>query len=69
MTTKIDLMNFAGLHSRIAANAFPDGARLECLKCQRERIVDTEDCARFIRTGWPKCCGCTMTATKAKQRG
>ena len=42
------------------AQSHPSLARgkVWCRTCRREESVDAADC---LRTGWPKCCGFTMT--------
>lgn len=49
----------AGLHERIAADV-PQIARGQvwCRSCGRAQAVDG---AEALRSGWPKCCGYTMT--------
>ena len=56
----------AGIHSRIV-DQVPNLARGQvwCLKCGATRKVDS---ARCLRTGWPKCCGETMTIDDPKER-
>lgn len=37
-----------------------------CRSCGAERDVDSAEC---IRTGWPRCCGATMTIDAPGERG
>lgn len=34
------------------------GNRVKCNTCKKEKQVDSAKC---LRSGWPKCCGYTMT--------
>ena len=52
------------IHGGIAEAAFPDGATLACEKCRREEQATREQCAEYLRSGWPRCCGETMTLSK-----
>lgn len=36
-----------------------------CLTCGRSRRVDSAEC---LHTGWPKCCGYTMTIDSPAER-
>jgi len=49
----------AGLHEKIAAD-LPKGGRLICGECRATAPVRDGDVARYLATGWPKCCGATM---------
>jgi hypothetical protein len=50
-----------GIHDSIAADAFPTGAMLECNTCKDTLFANQEACAQYLRKGWPRCCGKTMT--------
>lgn len=49
-----------GLHEKLA-QSHPKLARGQvwCRTCRRTQHVDSAECLRS--TGWPKCCGYTMT--------
>lgn len=49
----------AGLHD-VLAQSHPSLARGQvwCKECRATRKVDSAEC---FRSGWPKCCGYTMT--------
>lgn len=49
----------SGLHDKLA-NWHPSLSRGQvwCRTCGHTEKVDSADC---LRTGWPKCCGYTMT--------
>jgi len=49
--------NAHGLHRKLA-EAIGNPRRVWCKKCGREQAVDA---ARCLASGWPKCCGYTMT--------
>jgi hypothetical protein len=55
-----DIMSKAELLHENLANCHPSIARgkVWCRTCGREKKVDP---AESMRTGWPKCCGYTMT--------
>jgi hypothetical protein len=48
-----------GLHGAIAADLVTAGGILRCSICGTERSVG--DIASHLRSGWPECCGQTMT--------
>lgn len=52
------LSRTAGLHYRIARDAGLTRCRVRCEECKREQDVYG---ARALRSGWPECCGFTMT--------
>ncbi len=40
-------------------------SKVWCTKCGRAQRVDSENC---LRTGWPECCGYTMTIDSPEER-
>ena len=55
----------AGLHVAITADLSVFGGVVRCGTCGREEPAD--DIAGHVRSGWPKCCGLTMTWVTRKQ--
>jgi hypothetical protein len=53
-----------GIHDSIAADAFPTGAMLRCNTCEDTLFANEKSCAQYLRKGWPRCCGKTMTMRK-----
>lgn len=51
-----------GTSKAIASDVFPNGAILGCTKCRFTQRATSEDCARYLSTGWPTHCGATMSA-------
>jgi hypothetical protein len=49
---------FADIHRRVAS-AMGEG-KLICLRCKREEPLTVDQVEKYLRTGWPKCCGSTM---------
>ena len=49
-------------HRSMATAAFPNGSWLRCAnpECDRGEKATSEDCARYLATGWPTHCGQTM---------
>lgn len=49
------------------ANCHPSIARgmCWCITCKRRQAVDPAEC---FRSGWPKCCGQTMTIDSPQKR-
>jgi hypothetical protein len=45
----------------------PD-SEVQCLECGKRRKVNFNDCT-FGGTGWPKCCGYTMTLMRSPHGG
>lgn len=68
MTTDFSLlMERAGsLREKLAAShpSLTRG-RVWCRSCGHTQRVDS---AQAMRTGWPKCCGCTMTIDSPEER-
>lgn len=55
------LVGLAGIHDRIAADVYGrtgKGGRVYCRRCGGDQAADFAEC---LRSGWPKCCGETMT--------
>jgi len=59
------LPNIHGMFSEIAA--IPQIARglVWCRKCGKEQKVNGSEC---LHSGWPKCCGYTMTIDSPEER-
>jgi hypothetical protein len=49
------------IQDRIARDVWPNGGGLWCRTCGHHRTMNTADAGRYLATGWPKCCGYTMT--------
>lgn len=61
-------MNFLAnrkLYDEIAAS-HPSllGGKVWCSRCRKARVVDSAEC---LRSGWPKCCGVTVSIGKAPE--
>lgn len=58
------MKNLIGIHDKLA-NSHPDliAGGVRCEKCGRTMKVDSAEC---LRSGWPKCCGYTMTLLPAR---
>lgn len=54
-----------GIMARVANDVWPKGATLQCYRCGHRTNATTEQCARYLSTGWPTHCGATMTANNA----
>jgi hypothetical protein len=65
MTTLDEVMTL-DLHDKIAADV-PKIARgkVWCVRCRRMQLVDGAQC---LRSGWPLCCGQTMTIDSPQWR-
>lgn len=48
-----------------SANPQMQRGKVWCTVCKRMEKVDSADC---LRTGWPKCCGYTMTLDSPEER-
>jgi hypothetical protein len=43
------------------------GGKLVCVgACRREALLPLDDAARYLRAGWPTCCGKTMAVATAR---
>jgi hypothetical protein len=62
----MNLPDLSDIHAKIAAD-LPPLSHLECDECSRRRELAPDDAARFLRCGWPECCGWTMTLVGAKE--
>lgn len=51
--------NFAAVHPKLSRG------QVWCLKCGRTEKVDSGAC---LRSGWPECCGETMTLDSPEER-
>lgn len=51
----------SGIHAAIAADVSTPDDFLRCRVCGEEWPCTADDFARYLRTGWPTCCGQTMT--------
>lgn len=60
------IRNGAGIHSNIV-DQVPKLARgrVWCVTCGKTHKVDPAQC---MRSGWPKCCGATMTIDSPEER-
>lgn len=55
----LDLLHF---HKNIAKTLTARKQyRLVCSECKREVAITTAEIAQYLKSGWPKCCGYTMT--------
>lgn len=63
---KARLFNSSGIHERIVADvpALKRG-QVWCYRCGRTQKVDSASC---LRSGWPKCCGETMSIDSPNER-
>ena len=57
MNLQTVLAKCASLHQDIANDVWPNGAILRCQECGHEVEISAEDCARYLKLGWPKHCG------------
>ena len=60
----MDFSKLANLQRNIAADVWPNGAKLECDECGRTVNATSAECGEYLRSGWPNCCGQTMKLTK-----
>ena len=58
-STRSLLAGLGGLHDKLAKRTPKlQRGQVWCRKCGRTEKVDSAEC---LRTGWPRCCGETMT--------
>jgi hypothetical protein len=50
----------AGVQQAIETVVAETWSSLRCQSCGVRRRLEPGECARFIRDGWPECCGFTM---------
>jgi hypothetical protein len=48
------------LHSNISKDVWPEGAKLKCKTCGEIITITTEECGKFLASGWPEHHGITM---------
>lgn len=58
------LARLAGLHDNLGAEMAGLGGVLRCDRCKRE--MPMRGAAGYLRSGWPECCGYTMTWVTAR---
>lgn len=54
------------VHTRIAKDAFPNGAEARCLKCGTIVAMNHDDLVRMMQFGIPRCCGQRMQVEAIK---
>lgn len=57
------------MFERIARDAYPHGARLNCAICTANQTATVEQIAEYFRIGWPTHHGVTMNAEPLKAKG
>ncbi len=68
MSWIVEILNMAkSVHSGIAGDVYPHGARLHCKECRYTEDVTTDQCARYFAEGWPRHCGQHMVVGKLWQ--
>lgn len=68
MTTTDPFRRTDGIHTVIASNLTGFGGILRCTKCGGEQPVgNIGGIADSLASGWPECCGYTMTWMTARQ--
>jgi len=48
------------IYSIIAKDAYPNGATLICNKCTEFKEITVEECASYLKNGWPIHCETDM---------
>jgi hypothetical protein len=61
----VRIPDLGDLHSKIATDVWPQGAKLTCHKCGHSEKITSAEAAEYLRHGWPKHCSNTMTLEKA----
>ena len=60
------LKSVLGIHGKIVADVPQlQRGRVWCIECGATQRVDSAQC---LRSGWPKCCGYTMTIDSPEDR-
>ena len=49
------------LHNNIANDIAPPKSLLICTQCHKRVTITRANVANYLRSGWPECCGLTMT--------
>lgn len=60
---RLDIADPVGIQQRIAADVWPDGARLACLTCGMLVRIPATQAGAYLKYGWPTHCGATMRLT------
>jgi hypothetical protein len=58
------ILNTEGMYGEMADAVAAYG--LKCDHCERVAPLTKDDSARYLKSGWPKCCGSTMKLTPRK---
>lgn len=62
------MINTKGMYSDMAKGIAATGNdTLKCMTCGRVQSCGESDSGKFLRTGWPECCGYTMRLMKAEE--
>jgi len=56
----------ATIHEQIAADAGGRWWWLSCAVCSAAHTITKTQCALYLATGWPACCGYTMTLSRER---
>lgn len=59
------LVQLAGVHDTLGAELDAMGGVLRCDRCGTEEPM--KGAGAYLRSGWPRCCGYTMTWVTARQ--
>jgi hypothetical protein len=59
------LKRIANVHDNIGLTLDELGGVLRCDRCKREQPL--RGAGKYLRSGWPECCGYTMTWLTARQ--
>ena len=57
------------MYESIAERIAPQGAELSCPTCNKLDKITRSKVAEYLATGWPACCGHTMTFNGSAHRG
>ncbi len=61
----MDFSKLANIQQSIAADVWPNGALLECHDCGYSERITSQQAGSYLRHGWPKHCGRTMSCDNA----
>jgi hypothetical protein len=56
----------SGVHKKIVLEVWPHGVIARCPACGNTLHLDVDETINCLATGWPKCCGHSMTISEAK---
>ena len=56
----------SGVHKKIVTEVWPNGVLATCPCCNKQEKLTAEQTIECLASGWPKCCGRSMTISEVR---